>query len=146
MRVIKLRTYAEAVKASPWIQSILSSIRQHWLDLKINTRRLEIMAKRPGRLNRAELIEQEEIKKKAEQAESDFTDAVQELMGMDFFLLDPTAGMALIPFNMSNTLAWFIYQWTERKIVGWRFHQDDLNTVHELQAAINDPYANPPVT
>lgn len=145
MRVIKLRTYPEATKLSPLIQSTLSSIRQCWIDLRIHKRQIDILNKKPGRLNRAELIDQEEIRRKADSAERDFVDVLHEMDSMDIFVFDPAAAIALIPFNMKGELAWFIYEWTERKIVGWRYHQDPLETRHDLQEALNDPQVNPVV-
>src|SRR5262245_47786287 len=109
MRVIRLWTYSQADKALPYIRSITTSLRQHWLDARSRKHELERLDKKHGRLDRDDLLSKAEAETAHTQAEDQFSEALQELMNMDVFLLDPVRGVALIPFNKENNLAWFVF-------------------------------------
>ena len=48
---------------------------------------------------------------------------------MDVFLLDPVQGVALIPFNKENSLAWFVFDlFEEGEPQNLAFHEDTLET------------------
>ena len=48
MRVIRLWTYGQADKALPYIRSVTTSLRQHWLDARSRKNELERLDKRIG--------------------------------------------------------------------------------------------------
>jgi hypothetical protein len=144
MRVIKLWTYSQADKALPYIRSITSSLRQHWLDARGHKQTLERFDKKTGRLDRDDLLAQSDAESEHVKAEDAFADALQELMNMDVFLLDPVRGVALIPFNKENSLAWFIFDlFEEGGLKNWRFHEDPLEMKRPIEEALSDPLANP---
>lgn len=128
LRVIRLWTQPEAVKALPYVRSIVGSLREHWLDAQ--RKRLE--AQRLGRIarpSRTELIATEDAGAAQTKAEDAFNEALEELMGMDVFLLDPVQGVALIPFQQEEELAWYVFDWFDNAgLAAWRFHKDPLET------------------
>jgi hypothetical protein len=144
MRVIRLWTFPQADKALPYIRSITASLRQHWLDARGRKNELERLDKKSGPLGRDLLLAKAEAEMAHSQAEDQFSEALQELMNMDVFLLDPVQGVALIPFNKENTLAWFVFDlFEEGKLKAWRFHEDTLATRRPIGDALKDPLANP---
>lgn len=143
MRVIRLWTYPQAEKALPYIRSITSSLRDHWLDARGKKQLLEHMDSRAGRLDREALLNKAETEVEHGKAEDAFSEALQELMNMDVFLLDPVRGVALIPFNKENSLAWFIFDLFDEGLKSWRFHEDTLETKRPIEEALKDPLANP---
>ena len=128
LRAIRLWTYPEAAKALPYFRSITNSLRDHWLELQnkqLAVRRLQD-APRP---KRREIIALEEISDDARQAEDKFEDALAELMEQDVFLLDPVRGLALIPFQEGEELAWFVFDAFDKNgLTSWRYHKDPLET------------------
>lgn len=144
MRVIKLWNFPQADKALPYIRSITTSLRQHWLDARGKKRLLERLENKSGPLDREVLVAKNDAQKEHGRAEDAFAEALQELMDMDVFLLDPVRGVALIPFNKENSLAWFIFDlFEDGKIKSWRFHEDPLDTRRPIEEALQDPAANP---
>lgn len=144
MRVIKLWTYSQADKALPYIRSITSSLRQHWLDARGHKQMLERLDKKAGRLDREALLAQADAETEHGKAEDAFAEDLQELMNMDVFLLDPVRGVALIPFNKENSLAWFIFDlFEEGSLTNWRFHEDPLEMKRPIAEALSDPLSNP---
>jgi hypothetical protein len=128
LRVIRLWTQPEAVKALPYVRAIINSLREHWLDAQ--RKRLEVQ--RLGRIarpSRTELIATEDAGAAQTKAEDAFNEALEELMSMDVFLLDPVQGLALIPFQQEEELAWYVFDWfDEAGLTAWRFHKDPLET------------------
>ena len=106
MRVIRLWTYPQADKALPYIRSVTTSLRQHWLDARSKKQLLERLENKGGRADRDTLLAKHDAQLEHTRAEDAFSEALQELMNMDVFLLDPIRGVALIPFNKENSLAW----------------------------------------
>ncbi|MFO0966656.1 MAG: DUF2203 family protein [Gemmataceae bacterium] len=143
MRVIRLWTYSQAGKALPYIRSITTSLRQHWLDARNRKSILDRLDKRSGPLNREALLARAEAESAHSRAEEEFSQALQELMNMDVFLLDPVQGVALIPFNKENNLAWFVFDLFDNDLKTWRFHEDTLETRRPISEALTDPLANP---
>jgi len=128
LRAIRLWTYPEAAKALPYLRSITNSLRDYWLALQ--SRQLD--AKRLSdipRPTRRDMIALEETSEDARQAEDKFEDALAELMKQDVFLLDPVQGLALIPFQQGEELAWYVFDtFAENGVTSWRYHKDPLET------------------
>jgi hypothetical protein len=50
-------------------------------------------------------------------------------MEQDVFLLDPVRGLALIPFQQGEELAWFVFDaFDQNGLTSWRYHKDPLET------------------
>jgi len=128
MRLIRLWTYADAVKAVPYFRSLTNALRDHWLELQskvVEAKRLEDV-RRP---KRGQMIALEETQDDLRQAQDKFNDALEELMKMDVFLLDPVQGIALIPFQQADDLAWYVFDlFDEHGLASWRYHKDPLET------------------
>lgn len=140
MRVIRLWTYPQAEKALPYIRSVTRSLRQHWLDARGRRQDLVRLDRRAGILNRETLVERSEAETEHSKAEDRFTEALHELMDMDVFLLDPVQGVALIPFNKDDALAWFVFDLFENEgLKSWRFHEDALETRRPIDEAVKAP-------
>jgi|SRR5262245_21606917 len=142
LRAIRLWTYPEAAKALPYLRSITNSLRDHWLELQskqLDAKRLQDIP-RPGR---RELIALEEASEDVRQAENKFEDALAELMKQDVFLLDPVQGLALIPFQQEEELAWYVFDgFAENAVTSWRYHKDPLETRRPMpQERVPEPPA-----
>src|SRR5690242_11021021 len=94
MRMIRLWDYTRAQKALPYLRSVTQSLREHWLEAQRIRLEVSRLAKRPGRPDRATIIAGERAAKEKTEAEDRFEDALQELMGIDVYLLDPVRGVA----------------------------------------------------
>jgi hypothetical protein len=145
MRVVRLWTYAQAQKALPYFRSITGSLREHWLAAQSKRRDLESLSRTPGRPDRSQLVAAELVQNEKTEAEDRFNDALQELMGIDVFLLDPVQGVALIPFRKGDELAWFVFEHfgTDEDLKSWRLHQDPLEMRRPIAEALVDVFANP---
>jgi Uncharacterized conserved protein (DUF2203) len=119
---LRLWTYAEAVKALPYLRAIVRSLREHWLHLQrlqLQVRRLDA---RPGHPDRQALTLRAEAAREAELAEEHFAEALRELEALDVYPLDPSGGVALIPFRHGDDLAWFVFDlFAPQGLDGWRF-------------------------
>src|SRR6266851_3525306 len=129
----RLWTYAEAMKAVPYLRSIVRSLREHWLEsrrVRLQLRRLDA---RPGRPDRQTLILRAKADREAELAEDRFNEALCELEALDIYCRDPAKGLALIPFRQGDDLAWFIFdQFAPQGLDGWRFHAEPMETRRPL--------------
>lgn len=133
MRALRLWTYAEAARAVPYLRSVISSLREHWLEAQHQRRQGELLAGRPGRANRERLVAGADLRQRQERAETRFNDALEELMGIDVYLLDPVRGVALIPFRKEDDLAWYVFdQFDHHGLSGWRYHNDPLEECRPL--------------
>jgi hypothetical protein len=130
---LRLWTYAEAVKALPYLRSIVRSLRERKLEarqVRLQVRRLDA---RPGRPDRQSLILRAEAAREAELAADHFDEALRELEALDISCLDPAKGLALIPFRQGDDLAWFVFDlFAPQGLDGWRFHTDSLETRRSL--------------
>lgn len=128
VRAIRLWTYAEAARALPYVRSLTNSLRDAWLDLQ----REQLAAKRLHDLrkpSRSERIALEERLKDAGASEDEFDVLLAELMHLDIFLLDPVQGLALIPFQEGEELAWYVFDLFDAEgLTSWRYHKDPLET------------------
>ena len=142
MRLIRLWTYADAVKAVPYYRSLTNSLRDHWLELQskaLAAKRLQDV-RRP---TRRDMIALEETQKDLGEAQDEFNSALEELMRMDVFLLDPVHGIALIPFQQEDDLAWYVFDlFDEHGLVSWRYHKDPLETRRPMP---QERQADPPL-
>lgn len=144
MRVIRLWTYPQAQKALPYIRSIATSLRQHWVDLQGSKSRLHRLEKQAGRPDKASLMASQEAEEQLTHAESRFAEELEELMKMDVFLLDPAGGVALIPFSKEDNLAWFVFDlFDEDGLKTWRFHEDPMAQRRPIEDALTAPKDNP---
>lgn len=130
---LRLWTYAEAVKAVPYLRSIVRSLREHWLEAqraRLQVRRIDA---RPGRPDRQTLLWREAAEREAERAEESLEETLNELLALDVYGLDPVKGLALIPFRQGDDLAWFIFDlFAPHGLAGWRFQADPLETRRQL--------------
>jgi hypothetical protein len=133
MRALRLWTYEEAARAVPYLRSVVSSLREHWLEAQRQRRAGELLASRPGRPDRQRLVTGADLNRRQESAETRFNDALEELMAIDVYLLDPVKGVALIPFRKDDDLAWYVFdQFSTRGLSGWRFHNDPIEECRPL--------------
>jgi hypothetical protein len=133
LRALRLWTFDEAARAVPYLRSVIGSLREHWLEAQSQRRTHERLAGQPGRPNRQRIIKGKEIEDRQEHAETRFNDALEELMRIDVYLLDPVRGVALIPFRKEDDLAWYVFdQFDVRGLTGWRFHSDPLEECRPL--------------
>lgn len=134
LKVIRLWTYAEVIRALPYLRSVTNSLRDHYLEaqrLSLASRRLA--DKKPNRDN---LVALQESQTEETKALDQFYDALRELRRIDIFPLDPVRGLALIPFQKGENLAWFVFDlFEETNLVGWRFHQDAMETRRPIPEA-----------
>jgi hypothetical protein len=131
---LRLWTYAEAVKAVPYLRCIVGSLREHWLDaqrVRLQVRRLNA---RPGRPDRQALILRAEAGQDAELAKDRLNEVLRELEALGIHALDAAKGLALIPFRQGNDLAWFVFDlFAPRGLETWRLDADPLETRRPLR-------------
>jgi hypothetical protein len=130
---LRLWTYAEAVKALPYLRAIVRSLREHWLEMQQARRQVRRMDARLGRPDRQALILRQEAGREAERAEEKLEGTLRELLALSVMCLDPAKGLAFIPFRQGDDLAWFVYDlFAPRELEAWRFHTDPLETRRPL--------------
>ena len=133
LRAIRLWTYDEAAKAVPYFRSVVNSLREHWLDAQSKRRDADRLNKEPGRATRARILSEQALAAGKDHAENRFNEALEELMRIDVYLLDPVRGIALIPFRKEEDLAWYVYdQYDDQGLTGWRLHNDPLEECRPL--------------
>lgn len=127
MRALRLWTQSEAAHAVPYLRSVVGSLREHWLDAQFQRRAGERLAAQHERPDRAQLLQKAAIHADQERAEVRFNDALEELLNLDVYPLDPVSGVALIPFRKDEDLAWYVFdQFHDDGLTGWRLHDDPL--------------------
>lgn len=136
LRVIRLWTYPDAVRAVPYLNAVLGSVREDWLTLQ--SHRLTIDRLNQRKPDRKTLIHLDDTQKASHRASEEFRSSLRELRKLDVFLLDPVQGLAFIPFQRDDELAWMVYdRFDERGLIGWRWHKDTMETRRPL-AEIGD--------
>ena len=116
---------SEAVKAVPYFRSLLRSLREHWLDMKVARMRLWRMDARLGRPDRKALVLREHTRQEAARAQEQLEETSHELLVLDVHCPDPTNGLALIPFNCGADLTWLVVDlFAPQGLVGWRRRTD----------------------
>jgi hypothetical protein len=134
-QTIQVWTYDQAQAASPYIASILRSLREHALEALLHYNRAKRLADRPGRPNRAAIIAHQEAERDARSADERFRDALDELQEMDIYTLDPIQGLALIPFVHNDQLAWYLFDlFDAQPLRFWRFQSDPEDTRRPVTA------------
>ena len=132
---LQVWTYAQAQAAIPYVASVVRSLREHALTALACQRKLEQIAKRPGRPDRTILIDQQEQERQLRQAESQLHDAAEELEALDVYTFDPIQGLALVPFVHDDQLAWFIFDvFDSQPFRFWRFQSDPDETRRPVTA------------
>lgn len=132
LKVIRLWNYPDAVRATPYVRSVLKSIRTHYLDSLRH--RLAINRLSEQKANRENLIALDDARKELDRSEDAFKESHRDLRKIDIFLLDPLEGFALIPFQRDEELAWMVFeQFDSEGVVGWRWHKDDLEVRRSLK-------------
>jgi hypothetical protein len=140
MKVLRLWPHAEAVKALPYIRSIMASLREHWLDVHLLKRRLRRLDKTPGRPGRAALLARESAAADAGDAVERFDESLRELMTLDIYCVDPVEGLALIPFRKGDELAWFVFDlFDPERLESWRLHNDPIEKRRPLAEVLEEP-------
>jgi len=110
---------------------VLGSVREHWLTMQHHRVRIDRLGHRKA--DRQTLIHIQDAERDSHRATENFRDSLRELRKIDVFLLDPVQGIAFIPFQREEELAWMIYdRFDERGLIGWRWHKDALETCRPL--------------
>jgi len=140
LKVIRLWNYPEATRATPYLKSVLTSIREGYLEsLK---HRVEIERHSEGKPTRASMIAVADAQKELDRAEESFNEGHRELRDIDVFLLDPLEGVALIPCQKDDELAWMVFENLDPSgFVGWRWHKDDFGVRRPLEQLSTTPPA-----
>jgi hypothetical protein len=135
--VVKLWTYPQANGALPYLHSIASSLREHWLEAQGKSRQVERLHQKPGRVDKKTLLEIENAKKEYDHADGRFQEALEEMLAMHVFPIDVNQGLAFIPFRQKEDLAWFVFDLFESKgLQNWRFHNDPLETRRPINEVV----------
>jgi hypothetical protein len=109
------------------------SIREHWLATRQARLQAGPLNARFGHPTRDDLLVSEDLTRAAEVAEEQLKDALDELVSLSVFSVDPARGFAQIPFLAGKELAWFIFDLFEPQgIVAWRFESDPSETRRPL--------------
>ncbi|MFO0866863.1 MAG: DUF2203 family protein [Gemmataceae bacterium] len=125
LRAIRLWTLPQADHAVPYLRSVVTSLRDSWLDAQKERLRKDRLAKEKP--DRSHLMALEDAKNDFTKARDSVQDAVRELRRIDVFPLDPIHGTVLIPFQKEDNLAWYVFDlFDEKGLAGWRYHQDPI--------------------
>ena len=133
--VITLRmwTYASAGKAVPYFRSLAQSLRDAWLEMRQVQEEQKRLAARPGKPNRDAIIAGEETAKDLTRKTARLEEVIEEMVALSIFSVDPSAGLAVIPFLRGQDLSWFVFDlFDEVGITAWRLSSDTLETRRPL--------------
>jgi len=106
---IRIWSFEQTRQASPYISSIMRSLRETVLEAQQKQLAAERLAKKPGRANRRRILEQEMAWREAREASERFHETLEEMHSLDIYCLDPIQGQSLVPFARNDQLAWFVY-------------------------------------
>lgn len=127
--VVRLWTHAQAKGALPYLRSIASSLREHWLEAQSKNLEADRLEKQPGRATKGTMLAVADARTSHQKAENCFQEALEEMLAMHVFPIDVNQGLALIPFRQKDELAWFVFDLFEPGgLRSWRFHNDPLET------------------
>ena len=136
-RTIRIWTMEEAKAATPYISSVLRSVREHWLQAVVLRQLVNRMDALSGRPNRKTLIARQEAERDADRAETELEAAREELADLDVYCLDPARGEALIPFLHNDDLAWYVFNlFDSDNFRTWRLHNDGLDVRRPIADAL----------
>jgi hypothetical protein len=125
MQVMHLWTWNEVAKALPYLRSITGSLREHWLDMLHAQRDIDRAAKAKTRPGTNQLLQDQRRFDDRERARAEFNDALDELHGVEAYLLDPVQGTAIMPFRKEDDLAWYVFDhFAPPGVIGWRYQND----------------------
>jgi hypothetical protein len=132
---MRVWTLDQARAASPYIASVVRSLREYVLAGLAARRELNALDAKPGRPNRDDLIARQEAERSLGEAEKDYTGAAEELADLDVYSLDPLKGQALVPFVHDDQLAWYVFDLFDTEpIRAWRYQTDPEHTRRKLTA------------
>jgi hypothetical protein len=133
-------TFEQAGRAVPYIASILTSIREQYLEAQSQRHYARKLESKPGRPDRHTIIRQEMAKREADRLQEEVASAAQELADLNIHCVDPINGVAMIPFVQGDQLAWLVFSlFDELKIGAWRFHHDPLTVRRPLDEIETGP-------
>ena len=133
MQVLHLWSWREVVKAVPYLRSVITSVREHYLELLAAQRRLDRDAKHKAPSKRQQLLDAARHAEEGQRAQVKFDDALEEINRVDVYLVDPVEGRALAPFRKEDDLAWYVFdQFAPPGIIGWRYHTDPIEECRPL--------------
>ena len=128
-KTIQVWTYDQARGAVPYLTSVVRSLREHAVKALALQRQARQLAAKPGRPDRNDLIAQQEGERQAREAETRLQETIDELHALDVFSLDPTGGLALVPFVHDEQLAWYVFDlFDSQPFRFWRFQSDPDDT------------------
>lgn len=133
MQVMHLWTWNEAAKAVPYLRSITGSLREHWLDMLQAQREMDRadVAKTPTKTEK--LVQNQRSMDERQRARDKFNDALDELHGIEAYLLDPVKGTAVLPFRKEDDLAWYVFDhFAAPGVIGWRYQNDPVEECRPL--------------
>jgi hypothetical protein len=134
-KAVQVWTYAQALKAVPYLASVVRSLREHATELAAARGEERRLNERPGRPDRTALIALEQTQSDARRAEAAMEDDLDELERLDVFSLDPFRGQALVPFAHEDQLAWYVFDLFEpNPYPSWRFQSDPEDTRRPVTA------------
>jgi hypothetical protein len=138
-RTLQTWSLHQAEAATPYIRSVLRSLREHHLALQACQLDVKRLAAQPGKPNRSALIAKLHAEEQADRVADQVTEAAQELADIDVYCLDPADGQALIPFVGEDQLAWYLFDlFDERKPLRfWRYESDPIATRRPITALQN---------
>jgi hypothetical protein len=140
LQAIQVWTHAQALRALPYITSIMRSLRDHRLQFQQHQLRAQRLASRPGHRDRTTILAQEEATQEAQRCADAFNGAFEEMLELDVYCLDPVRGLALIPFAHENQLAWFIFDLFDNvPLRTWRYHEDALDMRRPIAEVLKEP-------
>ncbi len=133
-QTVPVWTYAQAKSASPYLASIMRSVRDHHIDAHRHELDAKQLAEAPGRPDRKSLIAYADATQESGRARDRLAEALDELHCLGIDCLDPVQGTALIPFANEKQLAWFIYDlFDDEPLRFWRLHNDPLETRRPIE-------------
>jgi hypothetical protein len=129
-------TFEEALTAVPYFSSVARSLRELYLEILAKRRELQTFAKRPGRPDCKALINEQEARRDLQKAEEEFEDALDELIKLEVWPLDPIQGTVLVPFVQDDQSAWYVFDlFDSQPIRSWRYQSDRDETRRALTAS-----------
>ena len=102
-------TYAEAVKAVPYLRSVVGSLRESWLQLRRAQREMQLIEGRGDRADRETLASRQDAQREANSAQSRVNEALAELAALHVDRLDPAQGLAMIPAGAGEKASWLVF-------------------------------------
>jgi hypothetical protein len=142
-QAVRVWSYDEAKKAIPYVRSIVTSMRENQIEAVSRLREAKALSHRPGRPDRAALVEHAETSWLADAATARFEEAENELNALDVFTINAVRGEVAFPFVHDKKLAWFLFdQFDEEPIRFWRYHDDPLESRRPIAEALAEPKKN----